>query len=352
MVRSAIPTATRQRLDSTAARLNDLTPTGWTVTVTSRSGEGGSVLIADGLCEGSIDVIVCKRLEPRDVPSLPASDGPVVVSAPWISPRTRQLLAVRGIGYLDDTGNAAITMSRPGLVIRSRGTDRDPDPKPSAAPTLRGPRAWALLRTIAEVSPPYGVQELARTVGVDPGYVSRVLTALIDELLIERRPRGPVTSVDWEGIVRKLASTYSLFDSNDTTTWVATGGPQQLIDDLSSRRIGRWAVTASFATTTITPVAAPEIAVIYTDDAERVAEAGHLLPATSGSNVVLAVPYDQIVFTRTRTVERVPFVSVAQAAVDALTGPGRMPAEGEALLDWMRQNTTRWQANSLTTKDG
>ena len=205
-----------------------------------------------------------------------------------------------------------------------------------------------MLRTIAEVTPPYGVQQLADAVRVDAGYVSRVLKVLADELLIERQPRGPITSVDWEGVLRKLATTYSLFGSNDTTTWVASGGPQQLLDDLTARRAGRWAVTGSFATTTIAPVAAPEVAVIYTDDAERVAQAGRLLPATTGANVVLAIPYDDIVFTRTRTAAKVPFVSIAQAAVDALSGSGRMPAEGEALLDWMRRNPTRWQASSRT----
>lgn len=351
MARPAVPTATRQRLDATAARVRDLVPSGWTVTVASRSRDGGYLSITDGRHEGLLGVIVHRRLDPRGVPTLPETDGPVVASAPWVSPRTRQLLTARGIGYIDDTGNTLIEMSRPGLVIRTNGADRNPNPPPLSGPTLRGPRAWALLRTIAEVTPPYGVQQLADAVRVDAGYVSRVLKVLADELLIERETRGPVTSVDWEGVLRKLATTYSLFDSNDTTTWVASGGPQQLLDDLAGRRAGRWALTGSFATTTIAPVAAPEVAVIYTDDAERVAQAGRLLPATTGANVALVVPYDDIVFTRTRTAAKVTSVSIAQAAVDALSGPGRMPAEGESLLDWMRRNPTRWQTSSLTAKD-
>lgn len=182
--------------------------------------------------------------------------------------------------------------------------------------------------------------------------MSRVLKTLADELLIERRPRGPVSAVDWEGVLRRLATTYSLFGSNETTTWVASGGPGRLIDDLTTRQAGRFAVTGSFATAALAPVAAPEQAVIYTDDPERLAKAGRLLPAVTGANVVLAVPYDEIVFTRTRTTDKVPYVSVAQAVVDALSGPGRMPAEGDALLDWMRRKPRRWQAGELTPEVG
>ena len=352
MVRQTIPEATRQRLHATAAHLRALVQTGWTVEVTGCAREAGTLTISNDGDKGDLQVIPRMRLDPRGVPALPDVDVPAVVATPWISPRTRELLTGRGVGYVDDTGNAFVEMTRPGLVIRTTGADHDPDPVPTPGPNLRGPRAWALLRTIAEVTPPYGVQQLADAVRVDTGYVSRVLKVLADELLIERRPRGPVTSVDWEGVLRKLATTYSLFGSNETSTWVASAGPGQLLDDLTSRRVGPWAVTGSFVPSAIAPVAAPEVAVIYTDDTERLAKAGRLLPAVAGANVVLAVPYDEIVFTRTRNVAKAPYVSVAQAAIDALSGPGRMPAEGDALLDWMRRNPTRWQTSALTPPTG
>ena len=34
------------------------------------------------------------------------------------------------------------------------------------------------------------------------------------------------------------------------------------------------------------------------------------------------------------------FAAVCQVAIDCLTGFGRMPQEGEALLDWMRKRAT------------
>jgi hypothetical protein len=41
------------------------------------------------------------------------------------------------------------------------------------------------------------------------------------------------------------------------------------------------------------------------------------------------------------------FAAPSQVAVDCLTGNGRMPAEGEALLEWMLANESEWRAESL-----
>jgi DNA-binding transcriptional ArsR family regulator len=318
------------------------------VTVASRNASGGVISIAsdeDGVAD--LPVVTRDRLEPRDLDRLAIPEGAVLVSAKWLSPRTRDLLRERGVAFIDSTGNAELVLRRPGLYVRTDGADRDPDPRPRAGPTLRGPGAWSLLRTLVEVSPPYTAGELAAALSIDDGYVSRSLKVLGDELLIERRPRGPVTAVDWEAVLRRLTDTYSLLDSNETSTWIATAGPEQLIDDLAGAEVRKWALTGSFVASSIAPVAAPELAVIYTDDPERLAKNARLLPATSGANVILARPYDPIVYLRGRRADGIPFVSVAQAATDLLTGPGRMPQEGESLVAWMRRNEQRWMSTEL-----
>jgi len=215
---------------------------------------------------------------------------------------------------------------------------------------IRGPRAWALLRTLAEVQPPYGVSDLANAIDADAGYVSRLLSALSDELVISRAPRGPVGGVEWEPLLAQLTAGYSLLDSNETTNWIASAGPEQFLEDLVASNAKRWAITGSFAASPLVSVAAPEIAVIYADDPERIATATRLRQVRNGGNVVIALPYDRIVFERTWTKDNAIYVSPAQAAIDCLTGPGRMPAEGEALLDWMRRKAPRWQATSLAAQ--
>lgn len=341
--------ARRRRIDATIAQLRALLPSDWSVSAAGQEGDVTLLRIADASgTEGALSLLTDDRLEPRQARGmwLPTHQS-VLVSVDWLSERSRGLLRERGASYIDRTGNVGIRLSSPGLYIRTDGAERDPDPKPTKAPSLRGPRAWALLRTLVEVCPPYTAGDLATTLRLDDGYVSRMLQVLADELVIERVPRGPVTSAEWEPLLRKITATYSLLDANTTSTWIAAAGPDQLVKDLAGLRVGRWAVTGSIVASTISPVAAPEMAVVYTDDAERITKAARLLPAKTGANVVLAQPYDPIVFERCREANGVRSVSIAQAAIDCLTGPGRMPAEGEALLAWMRRNQPRWRAGGL-----
>lgn len=349
MARPAIPEVSRRRLDDTVRCLRGLVPTDWTVAVSERKGDAGSFTVTDDEGKSSqVYAITADRMEPRDVDRwrIPGQ-GETLVSANWLSPRTREILRDLNVSYLDRTGNVELRLRRPALYIRTEGAQRDPKPKPSKQPNLRGPRVWALMRSLIEVIPPYTAGDLSEALDLDDGYVSRVLQVLSDERLISRRPRGPVTAVEWEPLLRQLATTYSLFDSNETSTWVASSGPDRLLRDLASAKAGRWAVTGSFAASSIAPVAAPEVAVIYTDDAERLAKAARLLPTTSGANVVLAKPYDPIVYQRGWRDADFPCVSIAQAALDSLTGSARMPAEADAMIGWMRRNEARWRSPTL-----
>lgn len=336
------------RLDEAVGWLREALPDGWTTSVTRRAPGGGGIRITAPSGSGAeLEVRTLKDAPPRSVATLALDDGPNLVVADWLSNRAQQVLRGRGAGFLDTTGNAEIRLTEPGLFIRTEGANHNPSPVSTKGPNLRGPKAWALLRTLVEVPPPLGVRELAETVDVDAGYVSRVLRVLETELLVTREPRGPIAAVEWEGVIRRASSTYALFDANVSTTWVATSGPERLLDDLAGKRCGRWAVTGSFAAGRVAPVAAPEQAVIFADDIERLARAGRLLPATQGANVVLLEPFDPIVFDRTVTSGRITNVSVAQAALDCLRGNARMPAEGEALLAWMRKNEPRWRTGAL-----
>ena len=338
----------RGRVDGAARWLQQVLPEGWDTSVTGRGPGGQRIRITSPSGPSAeVDLVPIADATPRSVVALAPAEGPTLVVADWLSERAQALLRARGVSFIDATGNAEVGLSEPGLFIRTEGARRNPSPKPSKGPSLRGPKAWALLRTLAEVAPPVGVRQLAEAVEVDAGYVSRVLSVLEQELLVTRAPRGPVTEVEWEGVLRRMASTYSLFDSNETSTWVASAGPERLLADLPGKRSGRWAITGSFAASRLAPVAAPQVVAIYAQDADRLARAGRLLPATRGANVVVAEPYDPIVFERTVSSGSDTYVSTAQVALDCLTGNGRMPAEGEAVLAWMHKNERRWRSTSI-----
>ncbi len=350
MARKPVPQATRRVFDDTVLSVGARLPRLWEVDVASRSTEGGVLrFTSPDETSGEVTVRVRRDLSPRAVEAMGSPSLPTIIASSWLSARTREVLTEFGWNYIDATGNALLSIDRPGLFIRTDGATRDPSPKQSSGPNLRGPRAWAAQRTLAEVLPPYGLSELSAALGIDAGYVSRLLGALAGEMLIDRPARGPVQEVQWEPLLRQIATSYSLLGSNETANWVAPGGAEQFLRDLSSSKLKGWAVTGSFAASRVVSVTAPEIAVVFAQDPERIADTMRLRPVRNGGNVVTALPYDPIVFERTWKEENIVYASVAQIVMDCMTGFGRMPAEADALLDWMQRRAPRWQAPSLTT---
>ena len=73
-----------------------------------------------------------------------------------------------------------------------------------------------------------------------------------------------------------------------------------------------------------------------------------LRAAQLGADVVLLSPFDDVVSARSSVRDGIPTVAPSQLAVDCLTGNGRMPAEGEAVLAWMAEHAAEWRIPSIS----
>lgn len=288
------------------------------------------------------------RIEPRDVPSLATqlrSDTgaiPVVIST-FLSPRTRERLEAVGLNYLDLAGNIRLVADRPGLFIYERSADRNPWREERPARSLKGAKAGRIVRALCDFLPPLGVRELAKKAGADPGYVSRTLALLDREDLTRRSPRGPITYVDWQGLIRRWAQDYSLLQPKRTGSYLEPRGLPILFEKLAKVDF-RYAVTGSFAASKIAPVASPRLLTCYVDDRRRAAEDLDLRPTEVGANVILVQPFDPVVYERSWEREGMKFAALSQVAVDLETSPGRGPAEADALMKWMADNENAWRS--------
>lgn len=338
-------------------------PAGWEVRVSARGadarGADAAIEIVGGGGYATLAVEARSSVTPRDVERLFGSLGRtlralnpaigVLVVAPWLSPRTRELLEKEGANYLDLSGNILIKTEVPALFIRSQGALRDPSPTRRGEAGLRGPKAGRLIRTLVDIRPPYGVNELASATELTPGYVSKLLKTLHDESVVERGPRGRVVSVDIAGALRTWSETYDVFASNMTRTFIAPPGPSDILRDIGAGgERGRIAVTGSFAAVQVAPpIAAPALLALYVDDADALSKELRLLPADAGANVVLMAPFDEVIWKRTRRAGGLDYVAAAQVVVDCLTGNGRMPSEGQAVLEWMLTHESAWRQPSI-----
>ena len=297
-------------------------------------------------------VEIKRTLEPRDIlnaveqlSTITAGALPravPVVAAAYLSPRARALLRDRGVGYVDTTGNLRIEISTPGLFISTDGADRDPWPRDHKLRSLRGRGAARAMRAIIDTSPPYGVRELAQSTGASAPTLSRVLDLLEREAIVTRT-RGAVSTVDWQGAIRRWAEDYDQIDSNTPTTVLEPRGLPALEKSLRATKFA-YAATGALAAQRFDPIAPVRLAGIYVTDAIQAIDRLDLRETEAGANVVLLEPLDPVVFDRTVERDGLRCVAPGQLAVDLLTGPGREPSQGQQMLKWMERNEHVWRS--------
>ena len=295
---------------------------------------------------------VCAAMDPRGVIQLKAGlmlkktsvveSGPVLVLSRYLAPPTRQKLVAAGFNFVDLTGNVRIVFANPPLFIELSGADRSPFRQDRKARTLKGPKVGRIVRALVDFRESPGVRELAARAGVDAGYLSRALALLEQEALIDRGHRGCVARLDWSGLLRRWAVDSPMESRCELATFIEPRGLKSVVTKLASSDL-RYTVTGSLAAVRTAPVAPARLAMIYVDDIDDASELLGLRPAENGANVVLARPVDEVVFQRCSVADGVTYAAIAQITADLLSSPGRGPAEGEELLNWMAENEETWR---------
>lgn len=345
-------------------------PRGWRLTVRRepRKGRGWTpdALIQVRSPEGTTGTLVLEakaRIEPKDIPALieqlrAYGEGVPLIAAPFLSRQTIERLRQADLSYIDATGNARIVVKRPGLFIETTGADRDPRREERPARSLKGAKAGRIVRALCDFRPPFGVRELASRSKTNAGYVSRVLNLLERGDIIRRQPRKPITFVDWQGLIRQWARDYSPLVTSKRTSvplrrrefqsYLEPRGPSaflQKVQSAENRGLDiSYAITGSLAASRVAPVAAPALVICYVDIPSILATRLDLRPADAGANVLLATPFDPVVYERTWSRDGVTFAALSQVSADLLTSPDRGPSEADALIAWMEQHEDAWRS--------
>ncbi len=261
----------------------------------------------------------------------------------YLSPLTRERLVEAGISYVDSTGNIRFAVDRPAVYIETQGADKNPIREERPLRSLKGGRAARVARGLLDYRPPFGTRELAGETASSATMISRVSSLLEpDEIVTKESPRGRIVSVNWESLACRWARDYDFASSNTLTTWIEPRGTRALFARLRDTEI-RYTVTGSFAAYRLAPIAEPRLAALYVDDPETAAQSLGLRPADTGSNILLVHPFDPVVFERAECDDGITYARVTQVLLDLMKGPGRGPAEAEALLEWMRENEDIWK---------
>jgi hypothetical protein len=287
-------------------------------------------------------------VEPRDVPGVIdqlrsyKEDAPHLVVASYLSPRTQVSLGERGVNFADLTGDMLFSRDEPFIYIRSQGASVDPCRENRPVHSLKGPAAGRVVRALCDFRPPYGIRELSARAAIPAASVSRIVQLLEREALVVRGKAGEVVDVHWRELIQRWAEDYRFSGSNRICNYFDPRGPYNLIGRLE-RTENPYAITGSFAAAQVAPHAPPRLATIYTEKVNDLARDMRLQPVESGMNIVLAQPFDPVVFDRTWTKDGRTYAALSQVAPDLITGPGRAPSEAEELLRWMGEHEDVWR---------
>ena len=338
--------------------LREKLPTGWKLRLErayqANTGEPDARVVVSPPAGAELEVLVAvrKRLEPRDVKRIAeqlerfgTGEAHRMVMAPYVSPLARSRLSEADLGYADATGTTELTLAsaNSSFTVSSVGAHTNPWPERRPLASLKGPASARVVRALCDISPPYGVNDLAERSGASAPVVSRVLGVLDSDGLIERAKRGPVTEVDWVGILERWSADYAFAETNPVRSCLEARGTQALFEKLAASGLN-YALTGPAAVRHQIRVAGERAVALFVDDLPRAKRALDLTEVESGANVLLAEAFDPVVFERNNTIDGLVAVAPSQAAVDLLTGPGRWPAQGQALIAWMRENENDWRS--------
>lgn len=303
---------------------------------------------------------VARRLEPRVrlMRQLNNGQAAVLVVAEWLSPRTRTVLDEHRFGYLDLTGNVSFRLARPTVLLRLQGADRQPrGARGDAAAGLVGARAGQLVRLLVDMTPPYQARQLSGATGISLPWVGRVLDALEAQLLLLLRDGRTITATDWPGLLRTRAEAVSLLRTNSVIPLQSPRGPGRVLDLIRAdpQLASRLAVTGSAAAAAVAPLVTAGQLMFYVrqaSDVDGLPRQLQVLRTDQAADVLMLLPGSPAVFDRVRAVDGIPHVALSQVVIDCLSGNGRMPAEGEAVLRWMAEDEARWRRDRLPEAPG
>ncbi|TVR03515.1 MAG: hypothetical protein EA398_04695 [Deltaproteobacteria bacterium] len=328
-------------ITSTSRVLQERLPPGWVVERVA--GQSCALRLRITSMEGrsrEFPVSPLSRPDPRTARQLP-KDRPLLVAAPYLSRSVREAIEDEGASYVDQTGNVRLVLDEPGLFIATSGAESNPWPEKRRF-TLRGTKAGRVVCALSLATPPCGVRELAAAADTDPGYVSRLLGMLDREAIVDRTARGRVERVDWRQLLLRWSEDAPIESRTTASTWLAPRGLKSLWDGLRDAGFA-YLITGSAAAAGIAPVAPTRLASVYVEDPEVAARALGLRAANAGANVVLLQPADGSLFDRADDRYGLRTARLPVVVADLLSGPGRSPAEAEALMGWMAAHEQMWR---------
>lgn len=274
---------------------------------------------------------------------------PVLYVSDYIGQALRERLAAEGVSYADTTGWVRIVSADPLILLTGAGSLRAPrDRRTNAVVRLNGLAANRIVRALATVDPPIGVRSLAATAGVSPGSVSKLLSTLAAEGIVDRNPDGKVDAVRRRALITRWTTDYAFAETNTAVaSYLAPRGVDRTLARLAELPM-EVAVTGSAGARALLPdgrtsVVPMRLLALYAAEPAVVArELGLIETEPRNANVVIARPQDPDILSARGDSADVAVAPTPLVLADLLTLPGRSDAEADQLFDSLADADPAW----------
>lgn len=275
-------------------------------------------------------------------PRLGKSAVPVVV-VPYMSEGGRRICERAGVSWFDLSGNASIVA--PGLRIHVEGKPNKYK-KPGRPSTVFAPRSSRVVRQLL-IEPHRSLhqRELARLVGLDEGFTSRIVRKLEADELVRRDDTGAVHANNPDLLLDLWRETYDFAKHRILRGHIASrsseDGLRRLADAFGKKKL-RCAATGLGAAWLLTKFAGFRLVTLYVaeEPTESLLEAVGFRAEERGANTWLVVPNDEGVFAGADDRDGVPCVHPVQTYLDLKAQPER----AEEAASELRKQLLTWRS--------
>lgn len=323
-LRTVVPVGTLNRMDYERA-----SDSRWDAVIRWDVGDGSLRLGLD------VKVNAIRSAPPTTGPTDPTIT-PVLVS-PFLSRTARRELESRGWSYWDTTGNLLVLSESPFVALRLEGSTKDPDPDPSSSVKLKSLKGRAASEVVVGLLKNGGgastLRDFAREHELPLGTVSRVVSLLREENLIEPTGGGPIVLTDRLEVARRWAEDYSFVKSFRARRYRSLLGPELALSKLVDSGVP-YAITGvraaqNWPEATNAPAAFPASDTwVYVSDIARVERAADLAVDSRAGQLVVA-ECDFLGRERPRRVGRYHYATPWRIVGDLLSAGGRAASVGE-----------------------
>lgn len=273
------------------------------------------------------------RLDDQNVP---------LVVVPYMGRIGQDICRKGGMSWLDLSGNAKITAHRLRIWCEGQPNKFSRRGRP---PNVFAPKSSRIARQLLLHCRQFQSQaELARSTGLDDGYVSKLVRRLLRENLAERNDHGAVRPRDPELLLDAWASAYEFSRHRILKGHVSARSGSELVERLADkmeRHKLEYAATGLGAAWLFTHFATFRLGTFFLRSLPTQAfmkEIGYWDEA-KGANTWFVIPSDEGVFHGSAEIDGIACVTEVQAYLDLMGHPER----AKEAADELRKKTLRWK---------